>query len=370
MASSKEVSVILQKLMKFETTSNNSSELTKCANFIMKFFSGKNFVVRKHVNNGKISIVVLFEKTKSPEIFLNAHFDVVPAEKSMFKPKVKSGRLYGRGSLDCKAQVAVLMLLMKELSTIPKSKRPSVGLMFSGDEETGGMNGVNSLLNKEGYKCKFAIVADGGKNFNIVTRHKAILHVKLKAEGKASHGSRPWQGDNAADKAIAAYEDIRKLFPSAEQLGKRKDKWVSTINLGSMKSGDVVNRVPDSAEMHLDIRCATNPEAIRKKVRKAANKHKGVSLEVGVASKIFNTANNNSYVKELKSVVESVTKKKVDFLSEHGSTDARFFSAKNIPVAIVWSIGEDIHANNEYVEIESLGKLYQIFKTFTLSCTR
>ncbi len=359
-----ELAVLLDELVRFKTTCDNPKEIDACASFISDFLRGSGIFVKRITINGRQSVMATLNDTMKPEVFLNAHFDVVPADDSMFTPRKKSGKMFGRGVLDCKAQIAVLMLLMKELSALPK--RPDIGLMLTSDEEVGGASGVGSLL--KSYDCRFAVVADGGKEFGIVTRHKAPLHIKLSAKGISAHGSTPWLGKNAADSLISAYERIRSLFPSNKELEASSDKWLPTISLGKFASGDSVNRVPDKAEMLVDIRLTEKEDgkSILRQIKRVCGGE--VSVDILSSARVLCTSTDNGYIKKLKSSAEKVLGRPVGFSSEHGATDGRYFAEKGIPVAIIWSIGNGEHSSNESVDIESVAKLYSILKEFILSC--
>ncbi|MBW2970648.1 M20/M25/M40 family metallo-hydrolase, partial [Candidatus Woesearchaeota archaeon] len=195
-----EIVEITKQLIEFKTTSENPEELKKCIDFIEDYFKDMELFVHRFNSKKKPSVAVTLQDTKNPELFLAAHCDVVPADDSEFVPEEKDGRLYGRGAIDNKASVAICMRLMKYYSQ--QNNKPNIGVMFTTDEEIGGKEGVNLLLNNEGYSCKFAIVMDGGENYNIVHRHKGSLHIKMVARGKGTHGSRPWEGDNAIEKLL------------------------------------------------------------------------------------------------------------------------------------------------------------------------
>lgn len=96
---------------------------------------------------------------------------------------------------------------------------------------------------------------------------------------------------------------------------------------------------------------------------------KDIAVETVTFSPPLDTTTDNIYVKKLKAAAESVLQRAVNFSAEYGSTDARYFAAKNIPVAIMWCLGENEHASDEYVEIGSLDKFYGIMKKFILSCS-
>lgn len=353
---------LASELIRFKTTSDNLKEIRRCADFIVKYLKQKGIVVNVHERNGKISIVATFGKTKKPDIFFNAHFDVVPAPSHLFEPKVDGDQLYGRGSDDCKAQVAVLIMLMRHFSA--QKGKPSIGIMLTSDEEIGGNDGVKCLLSELGYSSRFALVADGGDNFDIVTKHKAFIQVRVSARGKSAHSSRPWEGgENAIEKLIEAYGRIKTLFPELS-----KPEWKTTASLNKISGGDATNKVPDYAELYLDIRRTEkdSEEEIMKKLRSVA----GVEVEKVASSDMLMTDENNPYVRKLKASAEKILKRKIRTHHEHGATDARFFSANGIHAVVFKPIGFGAHSDNEHVVISSLKPYFDVLVDFVNSSAK
>lgn len=353
---------LLSELVRFRTTADSPGEIRKCADFIVKNLKRRGVVVSVHERNGKVSVIATFGKTKSPDIFFNAHFDVVPASSHLFVPRVDGGRLYGRGSEDCKAQVAVLILLMRRFSA--QKKKPSIGVMLTSDEEVGGHDGVEYLLSELGYSSRFALVADGGDDFDIVTRHKAILQVKISAIGKSAHSSRYWEGgENAIEKLIAAYARIKELFPKL-----KAPEWKTTASLNRISGGDAINKVPDYAELCLDIR-RTERDSEGEIMRKLGSVS-GVQVEKLASSDLLITSAENPYVRKLKSSAEKVLKRKIRTHYEHGATDARFFSSAGIPAALFKPLGFGAHSDNEHVIISSLKPYLDVLVDFVESSAK
>ena len=85
-------------------------------------------------------------RPKRFKIILNAHLDVIPAKPSQFSPKIKDGKLYGRGAYDMKAAAAVEILVFKELA---KKLDFPLGLQLVTDEEIGGFKGTKYQKKKE-----------------------------------------------------------------------------------------------------------------------------------------------------------------------------------------------------------------------------
>lgn len=351
---------LTKKLISFKTTDYRPEELKKIVDFIENYFKGDNLFIKRFEDVSKPSIVITFENKKNPQIFLVGHLDVVEADKHDFIPRIRGGKLYARGAGDMKGNVACLMKIMKEFSQ--EGLKPDIGLMLTSDEEIGGVNGVKFLLNKKGYNCKLAIIPDGGALYRIVNKEKGVLRLKVEAKGRSAHGSKPWKGDNAIEKLIKAYLEIKKIFPRAT----RKDNWKETLNLGKISGGGVVNKVPDFAEMQLDIRFTekTNWKEIYQKVFKIASKIKGVKIKIIGMKEVLFTSPDNFYLKKYKEVCQRLLGKKVKFSKEHGASDASHFVKKRIPVILHESECYNVHAKNEWLNIKSQKKYYQILREF------
>ncbi len=357
-----EIAKLASELMRFRTTSDNPAEIRKCADFIERRLRQKGVIVKVHERNDKLSIVATFEETKSPDIFFNAHFDVVPASLHLFVPRIDGGRLYGRGGDDCKAQVAILIMLMRRFAL--QEKKPSIGVIITSDEEVGGRDGVNYLLSELGYSSKFALVADGGENFDIVTRHKAILQVRISARGKSAHSSRPWDGgENAIEKLMGAYSRIKKRFPEL-----KAPAWKTTASLNKIAGGDVINKVPDYAELFLDIRRTERDS--EEKIMNALNGIGGIEVEKVASSDMLITDDDNPYISKLKLSAGKILRRKIRTSYEHGATDARYFSAAGIPAVVFKPIGFGAHSDNEHVVISSLKPYLDVLADFACSAAR
>ncbi|KAJ3094827.1 hypothetical protein HDU97_007539 [Phlyctochytrium planicorne] len=120
------------------------------------------------------------DETKRP-ILLTAHLDVVPVpeetlSKWTFPPfggTVAKGKVWGRGSHDCKAQVVEIMDAMENLISSSFSPQRTILIAFGFDEEIGGDQGAKFLsahLRKWGYGpsplTPIAFLLDEGSGIN------------------------------------------------------------------------------------------------------------------------------------------------------------------------------------------------------------
>src|SRR5690606_15152773 len=120
----------------------------KVLNVAKEFLNSKNIFIHEYMINGKPSFVATMKKTKTPDILLNGHLDVVPGTSNQFIPEIKGDKLIGRGAQDMKASCAAMLTVFKNLSedeTFPKDR---LGIMIVTDEEIGGFSGTSQLLKK------------------------------------------------------------------------------------------------------------------------------------------------------------------------------------------------------------------------------
>jgi succinyl-diaminopimelate desuccinylase len=361
MAADKEIVELTKKLMRFRTTSDNPNELERCMDFIEGYFSDHDVKITRFEKNKKPSLVISLGKTTRPELFLAGHIDVVPAADRLFVPKQKNGRLYGRGAYDTKSSVALMIVLMKQFSLL--DEMPDIALMITSDEETGGKDGAKYVLQK--YSSSFAIILDGGKDYEIITTEKGALHLKLTAQGKNAHGSTPWEGDNAIDTLIGFYARLRKKFPKTP---KSDRVWVNTLSIGTFNGGHAINQVPEHAEMGLDMRFVGERE--RDKILRFVSKAKGIDVEIASGAQFLSTSPKNRYVQKLQWSAQKILGRKGKLGKEEGASDARYFADKHIPSVLLWPLGHHAHAEKEYVEIKSLGRLYLILQHYISNSIR
>ncbi len=349
-----EILELTEELVKFQSTNDNEEEIEACLEYIEDYFSGPEFSIKRHVHDGTPSLVVTYGENSDPGLMLHGHIDVIEASDEMFSPERRDGRLYGRGTSDMKAGVAVLMHLMKDM----KAEKPDMGLMIVTDEELGGFNGARKLFKE--YSPDFAVSAEPNNTegyMHIITEQKGVLRLKLSTEGLSAHGSRPWNGENAVEKFMDKWREVKGLF-SEHGAG---ENWTTTVNLGKIKGGESTNKVPEKCEAWLDIRTAE--EYPNSEVIQDIKDIDGLSTEVISDEAMLKTDNDNVYVKALKKSADgfledcSITRKEP-------ASDMRHASREGIPAVVFGPEGYNPHAPDEYTVIESLEDYHNIMKAF------
>jgi len=343
-------------LIRFKSTPDRPEELQACANYIANFFEGSGLLVERFESNGVPSVIVT-KGTKTPRVFLNGHFDVVPAQDSQFEPIEKEEKLFGRGSFDMKSGNAVMMHIMRDLAKTDHD----VGLMLTGDEEIGGANGVSFLL-KDGYSCDVVVIPDGGESLHrVVVKEKGVLRAHLIARGTQAHASRLWNGDNAIDRLCDALVAIRSAFmPMGDH---PTNHWVTTSSLGIIKGGEAVNQVPDYAEAVCDIRYTDDDTVFKVEERIKKVLPEGIELIIDCVAQNVSTDREHPLFKSFSNAVESLGLE-VELTCAHGASDGRFFAERGIPIVMNQPDGGNAHAKDEWVDLEAVELYDKILRKY------
>ena len=358
--SKKELIKLTEDLIQFKTTKDHPEEVKKCMEYIKDYFKNDDLIIKEFVNNGKRSLYISYTDTKRSKLLLNGHIDVVPADEEQYSPYIRNNNIYGRGAVDMKAGVASYLLLFKELAT--EDIKPDMALMIVSDEETGGSDGTRYLIEDKGYSADFAMASEPGHGsidtLTITIAEKGVLWLKIKTKGISCHGSRPWLGENAIDKLIDKVNEIKSFFPETT----KDNRWKTTINIGTIKGGDIPNKVAGSAELTLDIRYTeeTSIPEILKKIKTISE----IEVEVLMQASMMINGDDVDFINELKNIAQQLSGKQVGLFKEHGASDLRFTSAKNIPSIVFGPCGNNHHGKEEYVSIQNLELYYQALKEF------
>ncbi|MDD5138626.1 MAG: M20/M25/M40 family metallo-hydrolase [Verrucomicrobiales bacterium] len=185
-------------------------------------------------------------------ILLAPHLDTVNAEDSQFVPRMKNGRLHGRGACDTKGSVAAMLMALCELAN-SKFRPRETEIIFAGlvDEEHAQMG--SRALAKSKFKADLAIVGEPTR-LQVVTAHKGSLWLELETRGRAAHGATPQLGRNAVHEMARIVDVLETDY--AAQLRRRKHKLLgpATVNVGAICGGTQPNIVPDRCSIQIDRR--------------------------------------------------------------------------------------------------------------------
>ncbi|QGA80095.1 M20 family metallopeptidase [Candidatus Nanohalobium constans] len=340
---------LTKDLIKFQTIEGNTEEVEKCLDYIENQFS-TGFKFEQFEKEGEKSLLI--SRGENPRILLHGHIDVVGADEEMFEPEVKEGRIHGRGAADMKSGVACMMKVLNE------GEKEGVALLLTSDEERGGFNGTGHVIEEKDLNPDIVISAepdDSGNFPSIVTEQKGVLQLEITIEGESAHASKPEKGENAAEKLMTKYAEIKNLFDS-------KKDFPTTLNLGNIAVEGPVNKVPSSASMQLDIRFSASYP--KEEVLKDIKQISGIDTEVMAEAPMMQNSRDDKMIRRLMAAAEKASGEQADLRKENFASDMRFFTEKDIPAVCFGPEGYKLHSKDEYVETESLKTYCEILKTF------
>ncbi len=320
----------------------------------------------------------------SERLWILTHLDVVPpgdlskwTVTEPFKPLVKDGKVYGRGSEDNGQSLVASLYAVKAMMNLGIRPKRTVILAFVSDEETGSKYGVEWLIKNHPElfrKDDLVLVPDGGNEDGtfIEVAEKSILWFKLKVRGKQVHASMPDKGLNAHRVALdLTYHLDRHLH---EKYSKRNDLFEppeSTFEPTMVSNpADSPNIAPGEHEVVFD--CRVLPEydldevlgdveklasEVREKYRKEIDGMTLPEISVEILQRgdaAPPTDPKGEIVKLLKEALRRLRGKEAKAGGIGGGTFAAFFRRLGIP-AVVWAtLDETAHQPNEYAKIDNM----------------
>lgn len=283
-------------------------------------------------------------------IWFVTHLDVFPPldHPHPFSPEVRGGKLFGRGAVDTKGQIAAL------LWSLSRSRGPAqVALVV--DEELLG-RGSEALEVPEGIVGAVVLEPTG---LYPCPAEAGTLEVRVTVSGRAAHGTTPWAGDNAILKAL---EDFRRflthpIFSHRHPLFPR-GAWV---NLGRIEGGYDPMVVPASCAIHFDVGFAPglSPVEVLGAVRQAFTDP--AVLEVLDVSPPWEIPHDAPILRRLQRAIREALGEELPLGGMPSWTDAANLFAKGVnPVVFGAGSLEVAHTPHEAIPLRELKSLAQV----------
>lgn len=169
---------LLEKLNAFlqipsvSTDSVHKKDIHQAADFLETYLNDIGFdKVEKQDTGGHPLVYAEYNQagSEAPTVLLYGHYDVQPVDpielwdSEPFKPEVRDGRLYARGSSDDKGQVFMHLAVYEALMETDGKLPINVKVCIEGEEEIGSENLYKVLHDKkEQFKADFAVISDSG----------------------------------------------------------------------------------------------------------------------------------------------------------------------------------------------------------------
>lgn len=208
---------------------------TQIVDFLEKEMMDYGFEVEKQVvESGGCNLIARIRGDGPKTLVFNGHIDTVTGANmpDAFNPRIKHGRLYGRGASDMKGGITAMIEAAKAVKTSNVKLNGDLVLSLVVDEEYGG-TGTKKFLEKE--KPDYAIIGEPTQN-EIGLAQAGYIEFTLESEGTIQHGSTLKLDDNSS-----AYVNATKILngilelPTVKKVRRYLDfKMPNTVNFCPM----------------------------------------------------------------------------------------------------------------------------------------
>jgi acetylornithine deacetylase len=281
-------------------------------------------------------------------LLLNGHLDTVGVAgmAAPFEPRREDGRLYGRGAYDMKGALAALMLASAEAPTL----RGDIVFTAVADEELASV-GTETVL--QHLTADAAIVAEPTE-LRVAVAHRGFVGFELETAGVAAHGSRP-------DLGVDAVVKMGPVLVALEQLDRRLQGGArhplaghGSVHASLIEGGQELSSFPARCVLVGERRTIPGEtvDLVEQELR-------GIAGEAGVRI----IAARDPYEAPVEHPFVELVVRAAGGQEHVGApfwTDAALIAAAGIPTVLYGPAGDGAHAEQEWVDLDSLGRLRDV----------
>ncbi|MDZ7374518.1 MAG: M20/M25/M40 family metallo-hydrolase [candidate division KSB1 bacterium] len=305
----------------------------------------------------------LYARRGGSRFLVATHVDTVPrwGQKEGFRVRKRGDRLYGRGVLDAKGQIAAFL----EASSKDRSL-PACAAFFVDEERLGSGSEIFNWPWPDSFEGAVVLEPTG---LAIATAQAGSLEVEVRLRGMRWHGATFRESDNAILRAVELIARIRSLplwgssDPRFGRLG---------INVGLIRAGLDVQIIPDHCTFRVDL--PVLPDYGLDRVRDAVLKlleEAGASYVVHHHEPPFETDPNAAVVQALLRAHTKVTGVAPRLTGFTAWTDAANLVRAGLP-CVIYGAGDLAlaHTPEESVALGELQALEEVLCEFLRTSTR
>lgn len=324
------------------------------------------------VEPGRPNVYGRFEGETDRLVAIDVHTDTVGVEHMTDPPfdgRIEGDRVWGRGSVDTKASMGVLLAVLEQLHR--EGRRPRANVMAVGtiSEEAGGLLGAVGFaewLRDRSIVIDQLIVAEP-TDCQPIHGHKGGVGLLIDVIGEAAHTSKPELGQNAI---VGAAEVIQALQAEHERIGgltAPTPMGNGTITVSLIEGGTAPNIVPDRCSLTVGRRIAPGEDPVVEFDRLAALCREACSLPLEIEMR--NGAGSPAFYQEPESsLIERISRvgEQPPGVVPYGTNALKYDGVANEMVVLGPGSIDVAHKAQEYVDISELRTLARIYEDLLL----
>ena len=293
------------------------------------------------------AIVARTNLGRSSRVVIAGHIDTVPVANNLPVKLLSMEReqvLYGRGTVDMKAGVAVQLKLA---ATVSEPNTDVTYIFYDHEEVEASKNGLGRLARNRPdlLDASFAVLCEptsaeveGGCN--------GTMRVELHFKGVKAHSARPWMGKNAIHDSAKALTTLASYVP--EEVEVDGLVYRESLNAVLIKGGIATNVIPDDCVITVNYRFAPSKSGAQ------AEAHLR-EVFADVELKVVDLAEGARPGLDRAEAKAFVAATKTTARPKYGWTDVARFSALGIP-AVNFGPGDPAkaHADDESLPVSQI----------------
>ena len=206
------------------------------------------------IRNGN-ALVAKTNLGRARRVVIAGHLDTVPVNNNLpvrYSEDEGAEWLWGRGTVDMKAGVAVAVKLAAELA---EPAYDITWIWYDNEEVASHLNGLGRLATSspELLQGDFAILGEPS-NSTVEGGCNGTLRVEVRTHGVRAHSARAWKGENAIHKLAPALATLAAYSPATVTVdGLDYREGLSAVGVSGGVAGNVI---PDAAALTVNYRFA------------------------------------------------------------------------------------------------------------------
>lgn len=309
-----------------------------------------------------------------PLLVFAGHTDVVPTgpleqwRSDPFKPEIRDGLLYGRGTADMKGGLAAMVVAVKRYLAGKPAMKGSIGFLITSDEEGPSVDGtvkVMEVLERRKEKIDWCVLGEPSclERFGDTVRNgrRGSLTGILKVEGIQGHVAYPERADNPIHRVAPALAIlIQERWDEGNAFFPPTSFQVSNFNSGT-GAGNVI---PGDATVRFNFRysSAVTKDELKARVHAVLDEQRlKYSIDWRPMGDPFLTQPND-LSQAMQDAVEKATGLRPRLDTGGGTSDGRFIAPTGAQVVEFGPRNASIHKIDECVAVKELEQLVDIYQ--------
>jgi glutamate carboxypeptidase len=344
---------LIRKLVLTESPSDDKAAVDACLALAVEQVRGLGGRVKLHKQKkfGDVVEARFGTRSKAGRVLLLGHLDTVWPLGTLKKMpcKVSDGRLWGPGTLDMKAGVAMALTAVEMLTEAGLLEREVV-LLLNSEEEVGSPVS-RPITEKLAAECEAVYVLEPAQGLAYKTARKGTGNWRIDVKGVAAHAGVDFEkGASAICELARAVETVTAWTDLKRGL---------TVSVGVAGGGSKTNVIPAEAWAEVDVRIARKADGQRIERRFTGLKAKDKRCSLTVTGGI-----NRPPMERTRGTVDLYRRARamaaeLGFVLEEaatgGASDGNFTSALGVPTLDgMGAVGDGAHASHESIVLDHL----------------